>query len=208
MAVLKQFSITGIIILALAFSKINAQTNAEIQSAFKTSYELETKGEYNKAIDEIKKVYKEDSYEINLRLGWLSYSAGQFTTSKSYYTKAINLMPYGIEARFGIVYPASAMGNWDEVITQYKKILEVDPQNSVANYRLGVIYYERKDYTKANSYLEKVVNLYPFDYDGLLMYAWCNFQLGNHREAKVLFNKVLLLSPDDSSAKEGLGLLK
>lgn len=208
MGLLKKLSALGFLAIILAFSSANAQTTSEIQTAFKISYEFETKGEYNKAIDEIKKVFKEDSYEINLRLGWLSYSAGQFTSSKSYYTKAINLMPYAIEARFGLVYPAAAMGNWDEVISQYKKILEVDNQNSVANYRLGVIYYERKDYTKSNSYLEKVVNLYPFDYDGLLMYAWCNFQLGNLREAKVLFNRVLMLSPDDSSAKEGLELLK
>jgi tetratricopeptide (TPR) repeat protein len=196
------------LILVLFLNFANAQTTSEIQSSFKVSYELENAGDYSKAIDEIKKVYKEESYELNLRLGWLSYSAGQFTASRAYYSKAINLMPYGIEARFGLVLPAAAMGNWDEVITQYKKILETDPKNTTANYRLGVIYYERKEYNTSFKHLEKVVNLYPFDYDGLIMYAWCNFQLGNLREAKVLFNKVLMLSPDDSSAKEGLSLLK
>ncbi|MFH2140864.1 MAG: tetratricopeptide repeat protein [Bacteroidota bacterium] len=201
----KQF---GIILLILIAQIAVAQTTTEIQSAFTLSYTYESGGEYGKAIDEIKKVYSEDNYEINIRLGWLNYEAGHFTVSISYYQKAISLKPYSIEAKFGIVYPAAAAGNWDQVILHYNEILKIEPKNSVVNYRLGVIYYERKDYKKSFEYLENVVNLYPFDYDGLIMFAWCNYQLGNTREAKVLFNKVLLLSPNDSSAKEGLGLLK
>jgi Flp pilus assembly protein TadD len=52
-----------------------------------------------------------------------------------------------------------------------------------------------------------VVNLYPFDYDGLLMYAWSNLQIGKFKEAKILFNKVLMLSPNDKSALEGLAII-
>ena len=69
-------------------------------------------------------------------------------------------------------------------------------------------YEKNKDYTSAYKYFEKVVNLYPFGYDALLMYAWTNFQTGKTREAKILFNKVLMLSPGDTSALEGLGLIK
>jgi hypothetical protein len=40
------------------------------------------------------------------------------------------------------------------------------------------------------------------------MMAWTSLKMGKMREAKVLFNKVLLLSPDDESAIEGLSLIK
>jgi len=40
------------------------------------------------------------------------------------------------------------------------------------------------------------------------MFAWTNLKLGKTREAQVLFNKVLMLSPDDKSALEGLSLIK
>jgi hypothetical protein len=53
-----------------------------------------------------------------------------------------------------------------------------------------------------------VVNLFPFDYDGLTMLAWSHFQLKNLREAKVLFQKALLHTPTGTSALEGLELLK
>ncbi len=193
--------------LLLGTSIVKAQDNA-MGEAFTQSYYYEKVGNYSSAIASLKKVYDATSYEINLRLGWLHYNAGLYKESMTYYQTAINLMPVSIEARLGYVYPAAAFGNMTEVINQYTKILEIDPQNSTANYRMGYIYYDKKDYAAAYKYFEKVVNLYPFGYDGLLMFAWTNFQLGKTREAQVLFNKVLLTSPGDKSATQGLSLIK
>jgi tetratricopeptide (TPR) repeat protein len=186
----------------------SAQDFTQTRDAFQESYIQEATGDFSAAINSLKSVYNEKSYEVNVRLGWLSYEAGLFTESVAYYNKAIDLMPYAIEPRFGIVYPGAAMGNWSMVISQYDKILEISPNNSVAMHRLGLIYYGRKDYEEARKNFEKVVNLFPFDYDGLTMLAWSHFQLKNFREAKVLFQKALLHTPTGSSALEGLELLK
>ena len=75
-------------------------------------------------------------------------------------------------------------------------------------HRLGLIYYGKGDFESAKKLFEKVVNLYPFDYDGLTMLAWTYFRLNNTREAKVLFQKALLNTPNGTSAVEGLELLK
>lgn len=199
---------TFIIILAVISLNASAQTFVETKDAFQKSYIQEATGEFSAAVASLKAVYNESSYEINLRLGWLTYLSGNFTEAKAYYNKAITLMPYAIEARFGYVYPAAAMGNWTEVIRQYEKILEISPNNSIAIHRLGLIYYGREEYELARKQFEKVVNLYPFDYDGLTMLAWSNFKLNNVREATVLFQKALLNTPNGSSALEGLDLLK
>jgi len=185
-----------------------AQDYQVLQDAFSKSHAYEARGNFADAIASLKKVYLEDSYEINLRLGWVTYLAGLFTESSAYYQKAINLKPYAIEAKFGFVNPASALGNWDQVVAQYNEILKIDPQNTLANYRMGSIYYGRRDFVKAEKYLEKVVNLYPFDYDSMVLFAWTNLKLGKLREAQVLFNKVLLNKPRDPSAVEGLSLIK
>ncbi len=201
--------ITLIFVSLLFPALLLAQENVDnVLKAFSQSYTNETKGDYTNAIKDIVAVYSADSYEQNVRLGWLSYEAGKFTESVAYYEKALALKPMSEEARMGIVYPASALGNWDQVLNQYLKILENNPGNTTVNYRIGNIYYERKDYAKAFTYFEKVVNLYPFGYDALLMYAWTNLKLGKNREANVLFNKILMLSPNDTSALEGLGLIK
>ena len=121
---------------------------------------------------------------------------------------AQKLKPYSEEARFGLILPLSALGKWNEVIKIYEAILEVSPNNSIALYRLGLVYYGRKDYNKANTLFTKVVDLYPFGYDGLLMLGWSSFFLANSNQAKVLFNKVILYNPGDKSANEGLALIK
>jgi tetratricopeptide (TPR) repeat protein len=184
------------------------QDITEIVNAFQESYIHEASGEYQEAIEVLRNVYDEKSYEINLRLGWLLYQSGLFTESLSYYNNAISQMPMSIEARYGYAYPASALGNWDQVIKQYEKILEITPNNTIASHRLGLIYYGREEYDKAYRYFEKVVNLYPFDYDGLIMFAWTNYKLNKLREAKVLFQKALMHTPGGVSALEGLYLLK
>ena len=186
---------------------LNGQTIKDQIDAFQESYINEASGSYESAIDNLKSVYKEDSYEINLRLGYLCYLAGKFTESIAYYNNAINIMPYSVEARFGYVLPASSIGNYTQVLNQYEKILEITPNNSITLHRIGLIYYGREQYDQAEIYFEKVVNLYPFDYDALTMLAWTKLRLNKTREAKVLFNKALLNTPSGSSALEGLELL-
>ncbi|NVJ84662.1 MAG: tetratricopeptide repeat protein [Algoriphagus sp.] len=199
----------GILFLGtfLVFSSF-AWAQEDLEKAFQESYSLENAGNYQGAIQSIQTVYKSDSYEMNLRLGWLHYQASQLEESLGFYRKAVSLKPYAIEPKLGLVLPLSVQGKWMEVEDVYLKILQIDPQNTLVNYRLGLIYYNRGNYEKAEPYLEKVVNLYPFDYDGLLLLAWNKLQLQKNREATVLFQKVLLFNPGDASAKEGLALLK
>ena len=197
------------IVALLLFITTNAiAQNTTLQNAFEQSYKHEKNAEYTKAIKTIKDQYQPNHYETNLRLGYLHHISGLFTESLAYYQKAIGLMPYAIEPKMGYVLPAAALNQWDKVQTQYQNILIIDPQNTLAHYRIGNMLYGKKEYQKAYKHFEKIVNLYPFDYDGLLMFAWANFQIGKFNEAKILFNKVLLLSPNDQSATEGLTLIK
>ena len=202
--------VKNLILLVLTTMSVNlaAQDFAKLSVAFTESYAKEKEGKYADAAKPLKAMYDEKSYEVNLRLGWLTYLQGQFSESVGYYSKAIELMPYAIEPRLGIVLPASAMGNWGTVVEQYNKILSIDPNNTLVLYRMGMISYENKDFKKAYTYFEKVVNLYPFDYYSVLMLGWTNYQLGKTKEAKILFQKALLYDPTSASAKEGLSLLK
>lgn len=195
-----------ILLVALPIG-LKAQTE-EVIHAFSKSYSLEAVGNYAKAIEELNQVYDENSYELNLRLGWLYYNLGNYFESKKKYEKAVAMMPYATEAKLGYVLPVSAMGNWDEVVKTYEKILDIDPLNSLVNYRMGAIYYERKQYEKALKYCEKTVNQYPFDYDSVILLAWIHYQMGSMREAEVLFKKSMLIKPNNASAESGLNLIK
>jgi len=197
-----------VVVFTLLYSGVMAQSQAAVQTAFSKSYEAEKAGNYTSAINELKNVYNADGYFVNIRIGWLYYLAKQYTESIRYYNKAISLKTYAIEARFGCVKPLSAIESWEKVKEQYVQILKIDPQNTVANYWLGVIYYNRKDYMNASKLFEKVVNLYPLDYDSIIMLAWTKLNLNKTGEAKVLFHHALVIRPNDSSALSGLKLIK
>jgi tetratricopeptide (TPR) repeat protein len=202
----RKFIVLAMAIITLpSFAQVN---QAVLETAFSKSYAAEKNGDFSAAIDELKKVLDESSYEINLRLGWLNYNAGLFDESVIFYSAAQKLKPYSEEARFGLILPKAAQGKWNEVIELYNKILEANPQNTVALYRLGLVYYGRKDYNSAYPLFKKVVDLYPFGYDGLLMLGWTSYFLGKSNDAKILFNKVKLYNPNDASANDGLKLIK
>ncbi|MDY0103322.1 MAG: tetratricopeptide repeat protein [Lentimicrobium sp.] len=205
---MKKIALLTAFFMVTAVNGLLAQDRTSLEEAFKTSYTNESNAEYAKAAEVLKKVYDESSYELNLRLGWLDYQAGLFTESIAFYNKSILLMPMSIEARLGFVLPAAALGNWNQVISRYNEILKIDPNHYTVNYRMGLIYYGRKDYQTAYKYFEKIANLYPFDYDALHMFGWTNYRLGKLREAKVLFGKALLNKPGDASAREGYDLIK
>ncbi len=204
METLKTSVIVLLMTMVFSVNTLFAQTYGEIQNAFKLSYANEYKADYSSAIINLQKVYKENSYECNLRLGWLHYLANKYEKSLDYYQKAIALKKYSVEARMGYIKPANMLKKYTDVYNKYEEILTIDPYNSVANYWVGVSYYNVKKYDIAAKYFELVVNMYPFDFDGNHMLGWTYLYLGRKSEAKILFEKALLYKPTDESSKSGL----
>ena len=192
-------------VLLLTASSLRAQSSASaMQKAFHNSYVDEAKKSYQAAITDIMPFYADNNYEVNLRLGWLYFLNKNYTSSQSYYQKAVALRPNAIEARFGYIKPLSLLESWDKVLDQYNVILKIDPQNTQANYWTGIICYNRKQFEPAIRYFSKVVALYPFDYDGNQMLGWSYLMSGKKSEARVYFEKGLLIKPDDASCTDGL----
>jgi len=180
-----------------------ARAQTDLSTAFATSYAAETKGDYADAIAPLRTTYT-GTYEQNLRLGWLYFLSKNYTTSANYYQKAVEQRPYAVEPKFGLVKPLNALAQVEKMLALYTDILKIDPQNTQANYWTGVIFLNRKAYDKAARYFERVVNLYPFDYDTNLSLAWTYLNLGKKTEAKALYTKVLLIRPGDATALAGL----
>ena len=184
-------------------SKASAQVSTDQAiNAFYESYKEESSKEYDKAINALKAVYSESSYEMNLRLGWLYYSKKEYVQSVKHYEIAMKLKPRSIEAMLGYVNPEAALQNWTSVYETYKKILTHDPNNSLVNYRIALMYYYRKDYVTAQGHLQKVLDLYPFDYDSMLLMAQTKVAAGKISEAKAWYEKVLMYNPSDTSIRQ------
>jgi|ERR1017187_6990728 tetratricopeptide (TPR) repeat protein len=200
------------LIIATLFATISILTNAQdfaaTKKAFTDSYGLEASRLYDRAIEVLKLVYSDNNYEINLRLGWLNYEAGKYTDAISYYQKAIAVQPNSIESKLGIVYPLSVIPRWDDVLKQYLDILKIDPKHALVNYRTALIYYNKANYSEAKRYLDTYLQVYPFDYDALVLMGWNYLKLNQKNEAKDYFQKALLNRPEDKSSTQGLDMAK
>ena len=200
--------ILKIIVLGL-FLSIGINTFSQsVASSFSKSYTLENDAKYDEASAELIKIYDKKSYAINIRLAWLNYLSGQLSQSIEYYDICIKLKPLSIEALLGKTYPEASLGNWQNVIATYESIIKFAPNNYTANLKLAQIYLNTERYSEAEPIYKLILNQYPFTYDVVIGAAWNNFYLGKLREAKVLFNKALLLYPDNESAKQGLEKIK
>ncbi len=94
----------------------------------------------------------------------------------------------------------------DEAIAAYKKVLELDPLHAAAYINLGTLYYNRQDYTRAESHYRKAVEVDP-------RYALAYFDLGNVLdetgrvdEAINSYKSALQLAPTYADAHYNLAL--
>lgn len=190
-----------ILILVAFFNIAKAQQTSE--AAFYKSYSFEYEAQYTKAISALTDLHL-DSYQINLRLGWLYFMNKDYVKSELYYRKAISLETSSIEARYGLVLPLSTVLNWNSVLLVYLEIVKLDPNNSVANYRIASIYLARKDYNNSRIYVLKVLKLYPFDYDSNLLSGKILVAQNKNADAKKYFTKALEYNPQSEEAKTAL----
>lgn len=195
----------SIIIMTVLLNNLNLYAQEEVANQFfYESYHYEASIDYVKSMQPLLKIYSDKSYEINIRLGWLNYKAGRHKEACDYYQKAIDLKPKSIEARFGFVLPAAALGNIEHIMAQYMAIVKIDPMNYTANYRLGLILYERKEFDKALPYFNKLHEMFPLDYQVIMMLGWCHKNKTQKKVAKDFFYKALTIKPNDLWAQEGI----
>ena len=187
---------------------INAQKN-ELLTAFEQSYINEKNLEFSKAANDLESIYLNhmSNYEINLRLGWLKNSSGDLKDSENYYSKAMQLKPLAIEAIYGKILPLIGQEKYSKVIQLSEKALSIAPNDSKAEYFIGLANYYKKNYLKSEKYLEKAINKYPFDLDINLMLGWTKLALGKKNEAKSLFLNAQRISPNNGRVKTAMDII-
>lgn len=198
-----------VLIMMILFSvSVFSQNNSEKLKAFNSSITEEESYNYKNALEPLLEIYNnhKNDYLINLRIGWLYYQKKDYENSIQYYRKALKISGNSTEALLGITLPYSAAGNWDEIESIYKLILDKDPGNYTANLNLGQLFFNGKNYLNAKIYLEKVNKEYPGDFSSALYLGWTYYYLGNKSRANKLFVDALILQPGNESAIEGMNL--
>ena len=94
--------------------------------------------------------------------------------------------------------------NADGELSAYTKFLGRQPNDLVANRRVGSIQVERKQYAAGIPYLEKVVAAKADDFEATMMLAVGYANTGKPKEAAAMYRKAKALRPDDVTIRLSL----
>lgn len=152
-------------------------------------------------------ILKDQDYLVNLRLGWLYYSSGNYANSKQRYQMAITAAPAAIEPRLGYMLPLLAQARYAEVEAAATQVLRMDSANYYASLRLAIALRMQGKLDQAAEVNNSMLNLYPTDVAFLTQLALVHVAQKNSFAAGRVFRKILTLDPENVIAKRELAAL-
>ena len=141
----------------------------------------------------------------------------------SLYEKIIKDNPEDLNSylKLGNIYEIRSwvpfINEYDQALNYYLKALELEASSSSArntgisvflNLRIGYIYFEKKNYSQAIEYLERVAEMSPQNAEAYYYLGLSYDKIGEKEKALASFTKVLELAPQSEFAQEAEKELK
>lgn len=101
----------------------------------------------------------------------------------------------------------TALGRFDEAISNYRRAVAADPGNFRARYNLATAQYLNHDYSGAKLSFEESIKLMPRDAQAHLFLGFCYYRMGQIDGAVRAWQRVLELDPDNAVALNNLQAL-
>ncbi|NUM33636.1 MAG: tetratricopeptide repeat protein [Candidatus Brocadiae bacterium] len=177
----------------------------EYQQAYQASLTLEKNCEYPKALETLQSIYEkyQEDYDLNFRLGYLSYLNARYESAYQYWQKAVQLHPGSIESQNWILLTLIMMQRWTQAEEYAKNIIKQYPTNYYANIRLAYVYYLQEKWDNALARYQIIYTFYPSDLDIRLGLASTYLALGKKDKAKYFYLEILKVSPFHTAAYQG-----
>ncbi|NQV33865.1 MAG: tetratricopeptide repeat protein [Phycisphaeraceae bacterium] len=194
---------TILIILVMCVSVSFALSDENIRDTYRKSYNYEKIENYSNAIKALMPVYQAygNTYTVNLRLGWLYYLKKNYANSMEHYNKAVQIAPASLEAQSSRLLTLLAQERYAEAEQWAFAILKVDHYNFYGNIRLAYSLRMQKKLKAAEQINLKMLAIYPLDVTFLSEYALVKHAQGDIAAAVKAFHSVLILDPENVTAK-------
>jgi len=194
--------LTSLIFVFVLVSLCAAETVPELYSQ---SYNQEYEGGYDRALESMLLIKaQDDDYLCRLRIGWLLYLLERYDESVEAYSSAIELYPEAVEPYLGLIMPLTAQKKWRSVLVVIENIQRNDHTSYTAVSNKAWALYNLGRYEESAGEYRNILKLYPADIDMTAGLGWAILKSGNKAEAKLIFEEILRISPDNISAGEGI----
>lgn len=192
---LRQSGATEELILAISQNSPNPKLEALAQA---DSYF--TSGDYEKAIDEYKKIIETDpeTIEAYLQLGAIYYHQDEIESVREVYNQALKVNPdLAKQSNINCLFYDASKDNLDNAIKNCSETIEANPDTGIFYAKRGRGYEEKKDLERAFADFNKAISLEPNNVYAHFRRGLSFVKQGNSEQAINDFNKILELKPNN-----------
>lgn len=197
---MNKIKITTLIILLAAsgacYQKTTTNAVQPARTAEKSSPVVE------KSAEPINQTNKSGDYDAALNY----FNSKDYEKAAAEFEQVVKTDEKNHQAHFYLGKSRQALNKTDDAVGAYKKAIEVKPDYAEANYELGKIYFNKKDYLTSLPYIEKAAKIKYTSTEYLITLG------DNYRELKkcdyavVPYGKVMGFDDKNTAAYYGMGL--
>ncbi len=192
--------------------RIKKEKEAESYYKLGLAHLSETPPNIQKAYVEFLKAVDTDpkNHEAFYALGHVYFQRQEYTKAIEAFKKVLSLDPNYSEAANYLGKALEIAGREDEAILAYQEAIKnlqyETPQ--LPHWNLGLIYLKQKKYKLALDELQEVLRIEPSNTVVLHQIGEVYIEMGQPKEARPFFERVMTLSPESDSAREAQMKLK
>lgn len=108
-------------------------------------------------------------------------------------------------ARSNLGAALSRTGHYEDAVVEYRKALDLQPENLPVRMNLALAYYKAAQIAQAAAELERVLARQPGERQAVLLLSDCDLRLGENGKAVDLLSPLQRQTPDDQAVDYMLG---
>jgi tetratricopeptide (TPR) repeat protein len=147
---------------------------------------------------------KGDSAEARLLVGTVRLNSLDYTGARDELTKAVEMNPKLPEAHASLGRALLALTELQAATDQFHTELEIDPNNFVAVFQLGILAKQNESWDEARKFLTRALKLHPGDGAVAYQIALVDAGAGRNDDARRELEALLKESPDFTEAHVSL----
>lgn len=130
-----------------------------------------------------------------LELASVYISSGSEQKAKSFLEEVIKAEPQNIRAYYMLAALEKSMGNIDRSLEIYQKIVSINQADTLAAYKMGLIYIEKNELNKAESIADNLLKNFPKRADGYRLKGLVRYHRKNYSDAMISLQNSIKISP-------------
>jgi len=136
-----------------------------------------------------------DAIETLSLKGDLAYATKDFATAEATFKTLSDKRPQSLLYRLGLAWAQNGSGKADDALKTLQPVLKALPNNPQANYLMGLVHYDKKDYQDARNAMGVVLAASSDNPAALLISGASSYSLKEYEQALGFLNRFVALSP-------------